>query len=353
MKSNKKYYEELNIFRGFVIIWVVIGHSFIGDDTFFGHLTTYAYTFHMSSFFILSGVLFAPKIKKIYNYKDGISVIFGRFKRLIIPYLFFSLVSYILKIFFNDYAYNEQSYGWNIVHDVVFGVNNPNGGIWFLHNLFILSLFAVLLKFIPSIILFLLSSALYAVNFFVSIDSDFSSLIGSAPFFFFGIFISSYYDKISQYISSLMESQKKKLVYSSCVALALLSYAVFSVYVDYSLIKITPAFKLIPCIVNILFWYVLSVCLTSTEKLKKPFNFIGNYGMDIYMIGYYVQVPIRVVLGSMLGLPYIIYGMCMLIFGLVLPIPISKYIVRKIPLLKMLVLGDFSKRKKSNGDINV
>lgn len=346
MKSNKKYYEELNIFRGIVIIWVVIGHSFVGDDTFFGHLNTYAYTFHMSSFFILSGILFAPKLEKISGFKDGVSVAFGRFKRLIIPYLFFTLVSYILKIFFNEYAYNEQSYGWNIVHDVLFGVNNPNGGIWFLHNLFILSLFAIILKFIPSVVMLLLSSVLYAVNFFININSDFSSLIGSAPFFFFGIFVSSYYDKISQYILSLMESPKKKLIYFSCVALALLSFAVFSVYVDYSLSKITPAFKLIPCIVNILFWYVLSVCLTSTEKLKKPINCIGNYGMDIYMIGYYIQISIRVILGSILGIPYIFYSICMFVFGLVLPIPISKYIVRKIPLLKILALGDFSKKVK-------
>lgn len=184
MENKKKYYGELNIFRGLIIIWVIIGHSFVGDNTFFGHLTIYAYTFHMASFFILSGILFAPKIKKVNNFKDGFSVILGRFKRLIVPYLFFSLVSYVLKYFFKSYAYNELSTGLDIIHDIVFGVNNPNGGIWFLHNLFIFCLFAVILKFIPSIFLFLSSSILYIVNQFVEINSDFSSIISFAPYFF-------------------------------------------------------------------------------------------------------------------------------------------------------------------------
>lgn len=90
---------------------------------------------------------------------------------------------------------------------------------------------------------------------------------------------------------------------------------------------------------------MISISLMSTEKIKKPANIIGNYGMDIYMIGYYVQISIRVVFGSMLGLPYLFYSICMFIFGLVLPIPISKYIVRKIKILRILVLGDFSKKK--------
>ena len=42
MESKKKYYSELNIFRGLIIVWVVIGHSFDADGSFFGMLNTYA-----------------------------------------------------------------------------------------------------------------------------------------------------------------------------------------------------------------------------------------------------------------------------------------------------------------------
>lgn len=351
MESKKRYFKELNIFRGLIIIWVVIGHSFVADGTFLGHLTTYAYTFHMSAFFLLSGILFYPKLTRIHNFKDGFSVVLNRFKRLIVPYLFFSIISYILKYFFESYAYNQLSSGFSIIHDLFFGVNNPNGGIWFLHNLFIFSLFAVLLKFIPSIILFLSSSILYVVSFFVDINSDFRSLITFAPYFFFGIFFSKYYGKISEHLLKYLENKSaKNRLYISSVLLGIISVTVFCIYLNFSKDSINAILKLLMCIVNILFWYMISVCLTSNQKLQKPINVIGNYGMDIYMIGYYIQISIRVGLGSILGLPYLFYSMCMLVFGLLLPIPISKYVVRKVKLFRMLMLGDFSKKEKVNGD---
>lgn len=354
MEKTKKYYEELNIFRGLIIVWVVIGHSFVSDNTFFGMLTAYAYTFHMASFFILSGILFAPKVKRISNAKEGINVAFGRFKRLIVPYLFFSAVSYVLKLVFEQYAYNELSEKTEIFHDIVFGVNNPNGGIWFLHNLFIFSLFAVILKLLPSWLSFLISCVVYTVNIFVNLGSDFSSLINYAPFFFLGIFISSYYEKISGLISGVFAVEKKrKKAYLITAFATALSLCIFVIYVKFSLAQINPAFKLIPCLVNILCWYLISFCLSKTQKIKVPFNCIGNYGMDIYMIGYYVQISLRVVLGSMLGLPYLLYSTCMFVFGLILPIPLSKYIVRKVKLFRILVLGDFSQKKKETEIENV
>lgn len=346
MESKKKYYSELNIFRGLIIVWVVIGHSFDADGSFFGMLNTYAYTFHMSSFFILSGILFAPKIKRIHSFKDGAFAIFERFKRLMIPYLFFTVVSYILKMFFSDYAYNEVSTGSELVLNTLIGVNNPNGGIWFLNNLFIFSVIAILLRFLPSAVTFVLSAALYTLSYFVEFNSNFGSLIAFSPFFFLGVFISRYYDKISAFFNDqLKKSSGRKKVFAFTALLAVLSAAVFAIYAKFSLAEILPAFKLIVCAINVICWYMISISLMSTEKIKKPANIIGNYGMDIYMIGYYVQISIRVVFGSMLGLPYLFYSICMFIFGLVLPIPISKYIVRKIKILRILVLGDFSKKK--------
>ena len=100
------------------------------------------------------------------------------------------------------------------------------------------------------------------------------------------------------------------------------------------------------CIFNILLWYMIALAVTQVKSLKKAFSVIGNYGMDIYMIGYYVQISIRVVCGSMLHMPYIIYSLLMCIAGLLVPIPVSKYIIRKFKITRALMLGDFSKSKK-------
>lgn len=350
MESKKKYYSELNIFRGLIIVWVIIGHSFNADGSFFGMLNTYAYTFHMSAFFILSGILFAPKINRIHSFKAAVSAIFERFKRLIVPYLFFSAVSYILKLFFSDYAYNKMSTGPEFIIDIILGVNNPNGGIWFLNNLFIFSVIAIILSFLPAAVTFVLSAVLFALSYFVDFNSYVITLINFAPFFFLGILLSRYYDKISEFFKNqFKKSSGRKKVYASTVVMILLSVTVFIIYVKFSLAQVFPVSKVLICAVNVICWYMISVSLMSTEKIKKPANIIGNYGMDIYMIGYYVQIAIRVVFGSMLGLPYIFYSLCMFVFGLVLPIPISKYIVRKIKILRILVLGDFSNKNK-NGE---
>lgn len=57
------------------------------------------------------------------------------------------------------------------------------------------------------------------------------------------------------------------------------------------------------------------------------------------MIGYYVQQAIFVICGKILGLDYLIYAWLMLIFGLIVPIILSKYIVRNNRILSTLILG--------------
>lgn len=350
MKKNlitgkKKYYEELNILRGLIIVWVVIGHSFVSENTFLGFLTNYAYSFHMCAFFALSGLLLYSKIKKIKTFKDIGSTIFDRFKRLIVPYLFFTFVSYILKYFLESYAYNELSN--NIVLDTLLGVNNPNGGIWFLHSLFILSVIAVLAYKIPTaamlIITMILKITVSILDFSIPIVS---SICEYSVFFFAGIFLSKYYDNISCYLKEVCEDVKKKRI--------LIFGSVFSLIISFALTYYLKLYNenthhlilFVLAIFNILVWYFAAYSLSTTRKAKNIPALFGKYGMDIYMFGYYVQISIRVVLGTMLGVPYVLYSLLMCVLGLLLPIPISKYIVRKIKLAKMLMLGEFAKKDK-------
>jgi len=67
----------------------------------FGHLETHPYSsnviysFHMPLFFFLSGLMFS--FKKHPNYKE---FFISRFKQLIVPYLFFNLITYVLWLWF-------------------------------------------------------------------------------------------------------------------------------------------------------------------------------------------------------------------------------------------------------------
>lgn len=334
--EKKKYFDELNIFRALIIVWVVIGHSFDAEQSVLGFLHGYAYTFHMNAFFTLSGLLFASKLNKINTVKDKALAIADRAKRLIVPYLFFTAVSYVLKMFFEKYANNELS--GNIIVDVLLGQNNPNGGLWFLYALFLISVLFIILKELNKYITFAISVILRLVIFFVEIDiTPIAFIMKYAIFFSAGILIKDFYEDISAYLKS------KKATTVIAVILLIISLAVS--YINLYIFT-NELFAFAVCIFNIITWYFIATAINNTEFIKKAFMTIGDYGMDIYMIGYYVQIVIRVVLGSMLGVPYLIYSMLMCVLGLVLPVLISKYIIRKVGIFRALMLGDFSKKKR-------
>lgn len=332
--EKKKYFDELNIFRALIIIWVVIGHSFNAQQDVLGFLHGYAYTFHMSAFFTLSGFLFTSKLKKIKSVKDGVLAVTDRAKRLIVPYFFFTAISYILKLFFEKYANNELSS--NIIVDIFLGQNNPNGGLWFLYALFLISVLFIILNKINKYVLFAITLALKFTIIFINIEiSPLIFIMNNAVFFSAGIIIKDFYEKMSNCLKN------KK---TTCFAIAgIMLFASLGVSYIKLFVFTNEAINIAVCIFNIITWYFIAVALNNINAIKKPFMVIGDYGMDIYMIGYYVQIVIRVILGSMLGVPYLIYSILMCILGLLLPIPISKFIIRKVRIFKALMLGDFSK----------
>ena len=346
---KKKYYDELNIFRAFIIILVVIGHSFNRGSDPLGLLTTYAYAFHMKAFILLSGLLFAKKVLNIKSFKDCLVTIKDRFLKLMVPYFFYTAVSLVLKLIFERYAENRLTL--EIVLKSLTGMENPNGGLWFLYALFVLSVIAVLLYKVPIFVGFIVSAGLYI--FHVK-----SGLIGDMPvvcyvtyysfYFYCGMFIYKYYDTISTSVSEYVKNHRLATSVASFLYLPI-SFIITVLYVQH--IPLSRLSYVAVVFLDIITFYLISVFISTCEKPKKPFMTIGNYGMDIYLIGYYVMITLRVVLKSMLGMPYIVYSVAMFVFGLLLPIPISKYFIRKFRLTRALALGDFSKKEdNSNGE---
>lgn len=340
---KRKYYQELNIFRALIIIWVVIGHSFNKGTDFLGYLHYYAYTFHMNAFFVLSGLLFSKKVAAIDSVKHGCLAILDRFKRLMVPYFFFTAVSFVLKYYLEDYA--NHSLPENPLMSTLLGSSNPNGGLWFLYALFVMSCVAILLCKVPPLLTTLVMLGLRIAMLFVSLPSfgfyPLVQLYKSGVCFFFGIFLFRYYDKLSESITRLYFKKRWITAIGNIVLLAVSFGTIRWVQINGTPMK---GLSLILIAFNIMVWYFTAVwcaSYTGCARLLKP---LGDYGMDIYMIGYYVQITLRVVLMSMLGLPYLFYSMMMYIGGLLLPIPISKYIVRRFRVTKALVLGDFSKQ---------
>lgn len=346
--EKKKYFDELNVFRALIIVWVVIGHSYdeaSGITDFLPNfMRVYAYSFHMSAFFLLSGLLFCTKIKRIKTFSDAANTAWDRFKRLMVPYFVYTVITYILKFFFQDYANNQLSP--HILTDVLLGINNPNGGLWFLHTLFVLSILAIFVCKVPLGISFIISAALKICSLLFVIDIPvISNICEYSVYFFAGLLLYKYYGAISSRFSKFIKGITGKISVSA-VSIVMIVCSFLFVYLtrdmqnDYFSVPIT-----VFCIAT---WYIASFAVCAFNLPKKAAMLTGNYGMDIYMLGYFVQIPIRVVLGSMFSAPYYLYTFLMFVFGLLAPIPISKYIIRRVPLFKALFLGDFPKKRMKN-----
>lgn len=330
--EKKKVYDEFNILKGIAIILVVLGHSFPDYGIGTGikeriniYTFAYIYSFHMPLFFMISGFLFYNSINRINNIKDRFALIKNRFIRLFIPYLFYSVVTMIMKTVFSTYAQHE--FNLKDLYRILLG-DNPNGGLWFLYVLFIINLIIILLpkKKISYIITFIIS---YIILFTAKDFMNYATLyriVNHMPFFIFGIFVFNYYDSFKKMFKGNLLVM---LLLGSFVALDVgyagnISY--YSVIIAYSGILVT---------------YIIS---TMLENKCKVLSFLGKYTMEIYLLSYFILLPIKIV-GNRYGFQYYLIIFLELILGISFPIIISKYVIRENKILNIILFGKRVARK--------
>ena len=161
-KSKKQYFNEINIMRGMAVLCVVIGHSFNPTETptILGFIKSFVYCFHMPAFFFISGFLEGEKRRSISEKKQAIV---KKAKRLMVPYFFLTVVTAVLKLLFGAFARNPLNYS-TLAVDVLIGRNNPNGGLWFLYALFVISIFGILFDSVSRTVLAGVMFVLYMLN---------------------------------------------------------------------------------------------------------------------------------------------------------------------------------------------
>ncbi len=137
----------LDIAKGIGIILVVIGHCIPDAASPAGIpvpamkvLHDVIYSFHMPLFFFISGFLISRKVGSIQSKK---TLITKKIKRLLIPYFFVGLCYAPLKLLLSQFA--NKPYDFNNLWKIFLGVN-PDGELWFLYALFMISLIAIVLN---------------------------------------------------------------------------------------------------------------------------------------------------------------------------------------------------------------
>lgn len=303
----------------------------------------------MPALFLLSGMLFSGKFVKSKSIKEKAEITLNRFERLMVPYFFYTIVSFVLKLFMERYALNPVQTGIKTFVDILFGLNNPNGGLWFLNTLFFLTVISVVINRIDIRISTAAALVLSIITEFTPLlDFEYTRTITKyLVYFLLGIFISTKcnYEGISEKLSKITN----KNLFSVITAVSLvLSTAI--TYINLFILN-NKILGFIITFINIFVFYLVAYAISiNSTYIKKLTMLIGNYGMDIYMLGYYVQIAIRVILYSILEVNVYICSFAMFIFPVIVTIPISKYIVRKLKITRAVMLGDFKplQRKKEN-----
>ncbi len=334
---KKKYYPEINIARGLGVLLVLMGHSFPDAEIgVFAHPWyqwgyDVCYSFHMALFFVISGFVmgrrfYSPEYKLTYE-------IVKKIKRLMIPYLFLAYLSLLPKIVLNAYARNPVD--TNSAIRVLLG-QSPNGSLWYLYTLFLLSVLVLCLgraiscfgEAFKNICLLFLGTGGYVLYVF-------AGAFGQNPFFFdkicrylifyvLGILLYRYYDRA------------KRMKYVSLAVISLGLVMLFTnpyvhVKVDYMITALLGTYGILVIAGRIM-----------EHKESKGYRFLNGCGTrsyDIYIISYYVQQTIRVICFRIWGWDYPVVFVMELLLGFSLSYLFSVYVLRRSRLLKRILIG--------------
>ncbi|WP_157871799.1 acyltransferase family protein [Gloeothece verrucosa] len=161
----------LDNLRAIGIFFVVLVHT----GRFSSFISLYIFSFFMPLFFFISGLVAKDSIKEL-SFKDFFNL---RLRRLLIPYIFFSLVSYIVWFFlFRHFGKGEDISPLKPLIGILYGVAIgdwliPNIAMWFFTCLMMTEIYFFLLIRLPSrkiliAVLFVLSVVGYGLLYSIS-----------------------------------------------------------------------------------------------------------------------------------------------------------------------------------------
>ena len=316
MKACKTMINWLLILQGWAMLMVVVGHSFLGgagkgpewENTLF----RFAYSFHMPLFMLVSGWLFYhTRLRSILEEGelrwDYRRIIKDKAIRLLLPGLAFSLVAYAIKFFFPGEMARQTEMSIDYVGRIlVYPGDNPFAEMWFIVTLFIFfiltPLWEVILKKKWSL---WATAALLVILYFVHPKTEAFCLDKAciyAIWFFLGLVICK---------TRVIELYFKEYLWFT-FALGVMIYVIGG-YI-HPIIITTGGIIL-----------SIGLALIADKYLPKLFFSFRNYTYQIFLMGIFAQMAVKIVYRH-ISMPYVVAYVLCLVLGLYVPVVISKII---------------------------
>ena len=335
-EQKKNRYTEVDIARGIGIFFVVLGHAIkqTGVSAVWIRILTYIiYSFHMPLFFCLSGFVSAKILQM--NRQERKRFAFSRARRLLIPYFTVGLIYIPVKLALSGSAIKpfEVKDIWKLLIG-----QNPDVSLWFLYILFLIELISALLVNTYNF------RSIWYGSFFLSVAIYWANLDIRTPkylfFFLMGIWVRlKFEDSRKAGYEDAMDGQ------DLLAFLALVTDIAAIIFLYRTTITVTMMLTSL-CGIYLVLWISSRLVYNIDGEKKEPGRItrilllLGLFSMDIYILHEPVMTAVRLVLWDRLGLQYILCTAVIFFCALCLPIPISKWIIRKIKPLRILLLGE-------------
>ncbi len=270
----------------------------------------------MPLFFFLAGFMVSRQ-KMLDRAQKPLDLVRKRVSRLLVPYVFVGLCYAPFKMLLSNFA--NKPYDISTIWQIVIGVN-PDGELWFLYALFVITVIAALFAFRISLLGLVAAAALLIWN-------PWGIITNFLFFFLLGIY---------------MRREHKDFVLHLTARHILATVAVFLIGL-YGLLglKEHACFLLTATSGTVLVLW-LSLVLSRQESAFSPLSSLlehwGILSMDIYILSDIIKIPFRVILWNKLHLYTLSFVLCT-VLAIVLSVWLSEHLIRKHGWLRFLILG--------------
>ena len=326
--ENIKRLDYLDVSKGIGILLVVLGHIYTMRPGINRSIpTVWIYSFHMPLFFIVSGILVKFTENK-WTEQSFWQIFKSKFKRLMIPYFLFGMVSIILRCFLRGVSISNIL--WDAIYlFVLYGIE----ALWFLPALFIGEIMLIfMLKAIKNkMATILLVLGLFSFAIFIrDIDYNMILLILSRAFIALG-FIS-----VGYYSFNIINNTDMNVIYLLISFIINIFIAQYNGYVDLNNL-----------VLNNVFLYVLNAILGSfivilaCKKTNIAFiKYLGQSSLIIMALHQNIMYLFEKITG--LSLYGYITGLILFTILTIIHITIIQLINNYLPWM----IGKFKKKEK-------
>ena len=315
--DEKKKINWLLILQGWAMLWVVIGHSPLGEPgigpIWETTLYKFAYSFHMPLFMLVSGWLFyltrlkgneSPLGGQKWNYNQ---IVKDKALRLLLPGLVFSLVGFALKVAFPGEMARQVGLSLkDIVHQYLYPNDNPMRELWFIATLFWFFLLSPLWKIVlrKKWLIWLTLIVLIVFHFWhPNIELlCLGRVFDYSIWFYLGLIISK-----TEFVEWGL-SKYKWITLVVGVALYILGEYIMSSITTLGGITLSFAFALI-----------------ADKYVPRLFFSFRNYTYQIFLMGIFAQILVKIIYIHF-NWPYISTYLLCISVGLYVPVLVSKSI---------------------------